>query len=169
LISSPSVRACRPHLEGIEVLRKLIAVVTTAAAGTAVLLAGGTASAAAVHPATCSGTVQIRGLAFDPNEAPPGGSSDVTLKLRNCTGLSQTVSETWYGRFSSAAAPGIPAGCPVYDPILIQATLPPHARLSRTAPYGSFPGCTADRLTVTVTVSQGATTLGTANADLTFA
>ena len=149
-------------------LRRLIAVVTTAAAGAAVLLAGSGTASAAVHPAKCSGTVQIRGFAFDPNEAPPGGSSDVTLKLRNCTGLSQAVSETWNGRFSSTATPGIPPGCPVYDPISIPATLPPHGRLSRTAPYGSFPGCTADRLTVTVTVSQGATVIGTVSADLAF-
>ena len=153
---------------------RLSATVTAVAAGVTMLLAGGgPASADAPLPATpptstCSGTVGIAidGLAFDPPAVLPGATSDATLTATNCTDLSQSVTETWTGRFSSASGTGIPEGCPVIDPLARPVTFAPHEQVQTDTSYLVFAGCTADRLTVTVTISQNGVQLAQQSADL---
>jgi hypothetical protein len=156
-------------LEGVRVLRKLSAIVTATAAGAAVLVAGGPAVAgtmSAARPATCSGVLRVDSFVFVPAQVARGQSSAATLTATNCTAVSQTVSETWYGRFSSTTTPGIPPGCPVYDPLPLQATFAPHAQITRATSYLTFTGCAADRLTITVSISQGGVQLAQRNAVL---
>jgi hypothetical protein len=157
-------------LEGVRVLRKLSAIVTAAAAGAAVLVAGGgpamAGTASAALPSTCSGVLRVDSFVFNPAQVARGQSSAATLTATNCTGVTQTVSETWYGRFSSTTSTGIPPGCPVYDPLPLQATFAPHAQVTRATSYLTFAGCTADRLTITVSISQGGVQLAQRNAVL---
>lgn len=154
-------------------LRTLSAIVTATAAGAAVLLTGGGPAAAldgapqaTPVPGTCSGVVRVGTLTFDPAQVARGGMSGATVKTTNCTGQSQAVTETWTGRFTSASGTGIPQGCPALDPLPRQVTLAPYAQISTTTSYLAFSGCTADRLTVTVRVTQGAVLIAQRSADL---
>ncbi|WP_333770892.1 hypothetical protein [Streptomyces sp. IBSBF 2435] len=151
-------------------LRRLSALVTAAAAvATAtVVSAGGPAAAATPPPAPCatSSVVRVDGLAFDPASVPAGGTSTATLAATNCTGQSRTISETWVGRFLSGTSTGIPAGCPVIDPLPRSVTFAPYAQVSTAGSYLVLAGCTADRLRLTVTLSQGGVQLASRTADL---
>lgn len=143
------------------------------AAGAAVLLTGGgSAWAAAPSPApsvsACSGVVEVDGFAFTPAAVLPGGDSAAVLAVTNCTAQAQTVSEQWTGRFSSLTGTGIPAGCPVIDPLPRSQALPAHTEETTATTYTVPAGCTADRLTVTVQLSQDGTPLATASAVLTI-
>lgn len=161
--------------EGNVVPRRLSAIVTTAAVGAVVLLAGGgPASADALpsptpQPGTCSGTIGIDSFAFDPAVVLPGASSDATLTATNCTGMSQSVTETWTGRFTSATGTGVPAGCPVIDPLARPVTFAPHTQVATATSYLVPSGCAASGLTVTVTISQDGTQLAQGSADLVIA
>ncbi|HEY3477658.1 MAG TPA: hypothetical protein VGL02_02060 [Streptomyces sp.] len=152
-------------------LRRLSAPVAAAAAGATVLLTGGPVmadapSSATPAPSTCSGVVRINSLTFSPAEVAPGGTSAATLKATNCTGVTQSVTETWTARWGSDASGGIPQGCPVLDPLLRGVSFAPYAHNATSTGYLVFAGCTADRLTVTVTLRQGTTLLGQRSADL---
>lgn len=159
-------------------LRRLFPILT-AAVGGAVLLVGtgpaGTADAAVVSarpasplPSICAGVLRVNSFAFDPPSVFVGKSSAGTLSATNCTGQSQAVTETWTGRFSAdpASGTGIPPGCPVFDPLPRQVTFGPHQRVATTTTYTTFTGCTATRLTVTVTITQGGTQLARTSAEL---
>ncbi|MEE4542376.1 hypothetical protein V2S66_10430 [Streptomyces sp. V4-01] len=151
---------------------RLAAACLTVAAATAALLGAGGARALAAGPGatppptTCSGVVRIDALAFAPAEIAAGQSSTATLVATNCTGQPQNVSETWAASWVSASTTGIPAGCPVIDPLSRQATFAPHARAAASTGYLVFAGCTADALRLTVTVSQSGVLLGRASATL---
>jgi hypothetical protein len=132
----------------------------TAAAATA------TSAASATSAARCPGIVRIRAFAFTPPHVLPGQPSAATLTVKNCTAISQPVTETWYGHFSSSA-PGIPAGCPVLDPFLRPVALAAGAQQSTTTTYQTFPSCTATQLAITVTIAgQNGTVLAQQTADL---
>jgi len=73
-------------------------------------------------------TLAITSLRFRPRAVAPGGSATVRLRARNCTTQAQSATLTWLGRFSDAGG-GIPAGCPVIDPL---------AQPAEFAPRGSF-------------------------------
>lgn len=140
-------------------------------AGAAVLLVGsGSAWAAgpagAAGPSACSGVIRIDGLAFSPVAVAPGGSATAVLTATNCTAQAQAVTEQWTGDFSSLSGTGVPAGCPVIDPLLFPRTFPAGSQATSATTYTVPVGCTADRLTVTVRLTQGATVLGTAGATL---
>ena len=135
----------------------------TAGAGVAT---AGVPRANAPAATACSGTVRITAFAFHPAEVAPGGSSPAALTAKNCTATSQTVSETWYGRFSAPTA-GFPTGCPVLDPFLRSVVLAPRAKVTTTTTYSVPTGCTATQLAVTVTVTdQTGTVLAQQTADL---
>lgn len=153
--------------------RRLSALVTAAAAvATAAAVSAGGPAAAAAPPTTgapCASAatvIRIDGLAFDPPSVPAGGTSTATLTATNCTGLDRTVSETWAGRFLSGSSTGYPAGCPAIDPLPRSVTFAPHEQVATSTGYLVFPGCTADRLRLTVTVSQGGVPLASRTADL---
>ncbi|MFC1418850.1 hypothetical protein [Streptacidiphilus cavernicola] len=147
-------------------------VLATGAACLTLLLSGAGVASAGVPSAgtgagtACSGTVRITAFAFQPPEAAPGGSSTATLTAKNCTATSQTVSETWYGRFSGPTT-GIPTGCPVLDPFLRPVTLAPHAKATTSTGYNVPTGCTATQLAVTVSITNATgTVLAQQTADL---
>lgn len=144
----------------------LPALAVAAAALAATVAGAGTPAAAAVPPTPCPAPVVLGGLAFDPPSVVAGGTSQATLTTTNCTGQTQTVSQTWTGRFLSGSSTGIPAGCPAIDPLPRSVALAPHAQVRTTTGYLVFAGCTADRLRLTVTVSQGGVPLGSRTADL---
>ncbi|MEV6010506.1 hypothetical protein AB0M29_27275 [Streptomyces sp. NPDC051976] len=151
-------------------LRRLSALLA-AAAGATVLLAGGPVAAAApaavtAPPATCSGVVRINSLAFSPAQVAPGQTSQAALTATNCTGVTQAVTETWTARWGADASGGVPQGCPILDPFLRSVSFAPYTRVTTSTGYLVLSGCTADRLTVTVTLRQGTTLLGQRSADL---
>src|ERR1700728_4808625 len=75
-----------------------------------------TASAAPVAASpSCKGVIRITHLAFNPDSAPPGGSSTVYLTAVNCTDTPQQTSATWLGKFTGGSG-GSPVGCPEIDP-----------------------------------------------------
>jgi hypothetical protein len=145
--------------------------VTAAAAACAAVLVATGGQAVAASPATppptdCIQVIRINSLAFDPAEVSPGGFSDAVLTATNCTGLSQDVTEQWSGRWLAASATGLPTGCPVIDPLIRRVAFEPYAQVSTDLGYTVFPGCTADVLRVTVTLSEAGTQLAQASANL---
>lgn len=139
-------------------------------ASASLALAAGTASAAAsATPAVCStsSVIVIDGFVFNPATVARGQSSAATLAAHNCTGQTQVVSETWYGRYLSATGTGLPAGCPVIDPLERSVTFGPHAAVTSSTTYSTFAGCTASALQVTVSLtSSSGAALGSATATL---
>ena len=167
-----------PVVEGIDVLRKISAVLVAAAAGATVLLAGGGPASAAASPSvvspadSCSGPIgigiKIDSFAFQPAVVRPGMSANAVLAATNCTTVPRTVNETWTGRFSTLTGTGLPEGCPVIDPLVRTVNFAPNAQVTTTTGYLVPAGCTADRLTVTVTMSQNGVQLAQQSAVLTI-
>ncbi|MFC1432434.1 hypothetical protein ACEZDB_17430 [Streptacidiphilus sp. N1-3] len=119
-------------------------------------------------PTACAGVVRITAFAFHPSQVPPGQTSPAVLTVKNCTGVSQTVNETWLGRFSGSST-GAPSACPVLDPFLRPVTIAAHGTNSTSTTYSSPSGCTPAQLAVTVTItSQSGTQLAQQTAVLTF-
>lgn len=155
--------------------RRFLTGATAAAAVTAAVLmaGGGQAVAAGASPASppasaCSATqvIHVDGMAFQPAEVAPGGSSEATVALTNCTGVDQTVSGTWTGQWLSNTTSGPAAGCPIIDPVAVGVDLAPYAQGSSGIGYTVPTGCQADVLRVTVTLRVGATQVGQDSADL---
>src|SRR3954453_21061407 len=94
-------------------MRKLIAVAMAALTGLAAALA---APAVVQAAPPCATTIQIDSLTFDPPQVTPGQGSTATVVVRNCTAQPQTFSVMTIARFLGATG-GIPAGCPVIDPL----------------------------------------------------
>jgi hypothetical protein len=138
-----------------------IAALALACAASPLATAGiASAAAAPAHsaPAGCTGTIQIRQLAFSPATVAAGQSSAAGLIARNCTGVAQKVSETWFGSFAGAA-PGIPPGCAAIDPLPEQASFPAYGQLTNSVSYTVFATCQATSLTVTVEITSSTGTL----------
>jgi hypothetical protein len=125
----------------------------TVLAALAVVAAPADALAAGPVPPTCTQIVRITGLAFTPPAVAPGGASAANLALHNCTPSSEAVTATWLGRFVGADG-GIPAGCPVLDPLPQRATLGPYGDFHSAVTYTVPASCTATQLQVTVRVQQ---------------
>jgi plastocyanin len=139
--------------------------ITNSADGT--LLATQTADLQISVPATCSGVVQIKSMAFSPPSVTAGQGSTVTLVTQNCTSQTQTTSETWFGQFMGGGT-GIPTGCVAIDPLALPATYAPNETRTRTFGFSTFASCTAAllRATVRITSSADGSTLATQTADL---
>jgi len=121
----------------------------------AVLATTGTASAAPTasgSPVSCAEVILVDSFAFQPAQVLPGQSSTATLTATNCTGASQTVTETWYGRFLGPST-GIPAGCVAIDPFERSVEFAAHTEVSTATGYLVPTGCTATELAVTVTIT----------------
>ena len=140
------------------------------ALGCASTVASGTAVAAPAVSSGCaitSQTIAITGLAFQPPAVAPGQTSQATLSAVNCTGVTQQASAEWLGRFVGTA-PGIPAGCPAIDPLLLQMNFPPHGQLTGTVGYLVPGSCTATGLVVTVEILQSGKVVAQRSAELTI-
>jgi hypothetical protein len=142
-----------------------------ALAGTTATAAAASTAAAAHVPAvtgkvcTTTQTIQITNLFFQPPAVAPGHSSQAILSAVNCTALPQSASAQWAGRFVGPT-PGIPAGCPVIDPIALPMSFPPNGQLTSTIGYLVPASCTATSLVVTVTISQQGTVVAQRSARL---
>ncbi|CAG7656022.1 hypothetical protein [Actinacidiphila bryophytorum] len=154
--------------------RRLSVLATAAACLAAAAVSAGSATAAApADPptsgapcATAAGGVRLDGLAFDPPSVPAGGTSTASLTATNCSDHDVTVRETWAARFLSGSSTGVPAGCPVIDPLPRSVTFGPHERVVTSTAYLVFADCTADLLRLTVTVSQDGVPPASRTADL---
>ncbi|SEO31824.1 hypothetical protein [Actinacidiphila rubida] len=137
--------------------RRPLALLTAAAAVAAAVLGAALPAAASTPPATgtppaCSGGAGLTGLSFDPAQIAPGQTSTATATAVNCTQTTQQGSETWQASWTSAAGTGLPAGCPVLDPLVRQVALAPGAVVLTSTGYLVLPGCTASGLHLTVTL-----------------
>ncbi len=152
-------------------MRRWLGLAASLVVAAGVLLADGAGAsaatpAAASGPAGCSGTVQITSLAFVPSTVAPGQSSTATLSARNCTAQTVQANSYWYGTWTGST-PGIPAGCPVIDPLPRGLTFAPHASVTVATTYLVFPSCTANALQLTVKiVGSGGVTLASRTATL---
>lgn len=130
---------------------------------------GAQAATVSAPSSTCTGTVHISSLRFAPTGVPAGQSSTATLKARNCTGKTQKTTTYWFGHFSTATGTGVPAGCPVIDPLPRPLTFAPHGSGTLETSYRVPPTCTGTKLTITVRiVSSTGTVLATKDATLTI-
>lgn len=150
-------------------MRKWVGWAASLVVAAGLVAVGTAASAATVRPAACTstGTVEITSLAFNPPAVSPGGSSTATLKAQNCTGQTINASATWIAQFQGAGG-GVPAGCPVIDPIARPLTFAPHGTATQSTGYLVFSGCTATSLHLTVRISAGGSVLATGTANLTI-
>ena len=150
---------------------------TTVALSTGLLFAAGGVAAASTSPSAmspgssptvlCAGGIVVDSFAFYPPQVAPGQSSSAVLGVTNCTTTTLATTQTWVGRFIGASTSGIPAGCPVIDPLLRSVTMPPQAEVSTETGYLVLSSCTAVELQITVTIrGTGGTTLAVATAVL---
>lgn len=135
------------------------------AAGTTASAAQASASAAAPAACATTQTIQISSLFFQPPSVAPGGTSEATATLLNCTAVTQKAATQWVGRFVNASG-SFPPGCPVIDPIQIPVTLAPRSAASATVGYLVPGSCTATALIVTVEVLQNGTVVDQRSAQL---
>ena len=111
----------------------------------------GAASSAARRRMACT-TLAITSLRFRPRAVAPGGSATVRLRARNCTTQAQSATLTWLGRFSDAGG-GIPAGCPVIDPLAQPAQFAPRGSFRAHLAFTVPAACTATSLQETARLS----------------
>jgi hypothetical protein len=159
-----------PNRHGM-VMRRLVHSLGLISAATllAIGMAGAAHGASAAATATCTNGVQIDSFTFTPPSVPAGQLSTATLVVESCTGASQPDSTMWYGRFMSSGT-GIPAGCPVFDPLILPTNIPASGTASSSLGFLVPTSCTATSLQVTATVRSAAgVTLVTATASLAIA
>lgn len=143
-------------------------VLTCAAAVSAVGGAAQAAQAPAAAPAACSSsaqTIDLAALTWQPPAVFPGQSSVATATAINCTTVTQTASAEWLGRFVGPGT-GLPAGCPVIDPLITSLTLPPGASATSSVGYLVPGGCSATGLIVTVKILQNGVVVSSRSAEL---
>ena len=152
-------------------MRRWIGLAASLVVAAGLVAVGGTSASAATpaaQPATCSGTIHITSFAFQPSTVAPGQSSAATLATRNCTAQTVQANSYWFGTWVGSTT-GIPAGCPVIDPLPRAVTFAPYARTTLSTSYLVFPSCTATALQVTVRiVGSGGATLASRTATLTI-
>ena len=119
----------------------------------AISMVVGPAMEAGASPSTTPCTIKITAMHFRPRRIAPGASSTVTARARNCTSTTQDASITWLGQFTGPT-PGVPAGCPVIDPVAQPISLLPHGRAVASMTYEVFLSCSATELAVTARVSD---------------
>jgi hypothetical protein len=157
--------ASPPAPQEVPVLRQLLtAAVAAGCAAGAITVAGPAAPAAA---ATCTGTIQISSLTFNPSPAAPGQTATATVVAQNCTDQPQQASVLFIARFVGPADQ-IPAGCPAIDPLPPQpASFAAGGTYTASLGYLVFSGCTATALRVSVRFSDSTgAVLATQSADL---
>ena len=151
-------------------VRRSVRTASVVLACAAAISAAGTTAAVAQTPArgtACSTSqpLQITGLSFQPPAVFPGQTSTATVTVLNCTGQSQKAGAQWMGRWVGTS-PGLPAGCPVIDPVILQMSFAPHAQSSSSLGYLVPGSCTASALVVTVEVIQNGTVVAERSAQL---
>lgn len=150
-------------MASLEGMRRLVATALAALCG----LAPALAAPGAAQAAGCPSPVQITSLTFNPPQITPGQSSTATVEARNCSDQAQTFSVLTTARFLGPTS-GIPAGCPVIDPLPPKSvTVPAGGTWTGSTGYATFAGCTATTLEVTARATDSSgTLLDTRTADL---
>jgi len=146
-------------------MRRIAAAALSAALVFAGVLAFGAFTTTAATAATCTGTVQITSMTFNPSTVAPGRSSTVTLVAQNCTGQPVQASVMWYARYLGSTG-GIPAGCVVIDPLILALSLPANGSGTSAMTYQTFASCTATGLEAQASISVGGTTVASQTATL---
>ncbi|HEY3868213.1 MAG TPA: hypothetical protein VGM10_07670 [Actinocrinis sp.] len=101
--------------------------------------------------------IELNGFAFAPPEVTPGESSTADLITTNCTNTTLATTEIWTGQWLPAVSSGgLPAGCPVIDPLARSVTYAPGQELAENTTYLVPVGCQAAELAVTVRISTSA-------------
>lgn len=133
-------------------MRKILGltVVITGAAALAVVAGGPAIAAPQPSSVRCVEPTQItiRSLTFDPAVTSPGQTVTATVVARNCTSQTVRASLRWTLRFVGDT-PGVPAGCPVVDPLPVTVGFPPERSVSSSIDALVLPSCTARTLEVT--------------------
>jgi hypothetical protein len=62
--------------------------------------------------------IELDGFAFAPPEVTPGNFATADLITTNCTSGTLTTEEEWTGQWLPLTGTGLPAGCPVIDPLI---------------------------------------------------
>jgi hypothetical protein len=130
-------------------LRTLMTAAVAALCAAASIVVSAPAALAAPAATACTGTVQITSLTFNPTHVAPGQSATATVVARNCTDQPLQASVLFLARFVGPST-GIPAGCPVIDPLPPrQVSFAAGGRYRTSVGYLVFAGCTATSLAVT--------------------
>jgi len=146
-------------------MRRIAAAALSAALVFAGVLVFGAVTTTAATAATCTGTVQITSMTFNPSTVAPGRSSAVTLVAQNCTGQAVQANVSWYARYLGSTG-GIPAGCVVIDPLVLGLALPANGSGTSGVWYQTFASCTATGLQVQASISVAGTTVASQTATL---
>ncbi len=121
-----------------------------------VLLAGGlvfgTVAAANAGAASCTGTVQIDSMTWNPPSVTAGQSSTLTVVAQNCTSQPLQTMLLSYARFVDSAG-NLPSSCIAYDPFVRPLAIPANGQATATVGYSTFASCTATGLQATATIS----------------
>jgi len=138
------------------------------------LVAGfGTAASAATTPTPtvspsptvnpCEGrAAALIDQAFVPASVSPGGQSGEHLTIMNCGSSPLTLHLQWTARWSGVDGSTVPAGCPIYDPLLTAMTIPAGGRTAASLGYSVPAGCTATSLTGSVSATDATGVSGSA-------
>ena len=102
----------------------------------------------------CAGTAVLVSQAFTPTSVAPGGQSTETATVQNCGTAPLTLHLQWTARWAGADGSTLPAGCPVYDPLLTSVTIPAGGQTTASLGYSVLAGCTATSLTGFVTATD---------------
>jgi Cellulose binding domain len=145
-------------------------IVTTLAIACCLWAGLGTAASAAIAPAPspspsptssttsspsptvnpCTGAATIIAQAFTPASVSPGGQSTESVTILNCGSAPLTLHLEWTAQWAGAGGSTLPAGCPVYDPLLTAVTIPAAGQTTASLGYSVLAGCTATSLTGSV-------------------
>lgn len=113
------------------------------------------ASAPAVVPAACATSfpIVVDGFAFAPGTVAAGASSTADLITTNCSTTAVATTEMWTGQWLPlSAAGGVPAGCPIIDPLVRAVDYTGGAIVAENTVYTVPSGCSATQLQVTVRI-----------------
>jgi hypothetical protein len=146
-------------------MRRFAAAGLSLAVAAGVLVVGTVLATSNATAATCTGTLQINSMTFDPPTVKPGQSSTVTAVVQNCTSQDVAAQVQWYARFVDGSG-SIPPGCIVYDPLIKQLTVPANGVANAAMTYSTFAGCTSSGLQATASISAGGATLASQSATL---
>jgi len=121
----------------------------------------------AAEPA-CTGTVQVKSLAFDPATISAGDDAVAKLVAQNCTDQPIQVMVEYIARFTDAdhLDSGIVPGCLVYDPYPLYLSLPAGGTATSTPHWSTYPGCPATGMRVTARVHASGGVISAGPADL---
>lgn len=110
----------------------------------------------------CAGDAAIIAQTFAPASVMPGGQSSEAVTIMNCGSAPRTVHLQWTALWSGADGSTVPAGCPIFDPLVTALALPAGGRATASLGYRVPAGCTATHLTGFVSATDANGVAGSA-------